>query len=219
MNTGPVIEAHDVTLRHGRSVVLTIPSLTATDPGVILLRGPNGSGKSTFLRALAGEMPATGTLKVVGHLPGTLPMRRISVFVPTDPILPEDLAVHEYLSYVALAYGAEPDSALQAAHAFGLTPWLNDAPHALSRGTRQKVALAAAFGISRPVTLLDEPLANLDVDSAAACLTFLDRERTRGHTVIVSDHSGLVERLADQVWTLAAGNLSLGRRPESIVHV
>ena len=219
MNTGPVIEAHDVTLRHGRSVVLTVPDLTTTGPGVILLRGANGSGKSTFLRALAGEMPASGTLKVGGHLPGTLAMRRISVFVPTDPILPEDLFVHEYLSYVALAYGADPDSGLQAAHAFGLTPWMNATPQALSRGTRQKVALAAAFGVSRPVTLLDEPLANLDADSAAACLTFLDRERTRGHTVIVSDHSGLVERLADQVWTLAAGNLTRDRRPESIVHV
>lgn len=203
----PLIEAKSVTIKQGRKDILTIPQLNSAGPSLILLQGNNGSGKTTFLRALANEASFTGSLKVAGQTVGSLAMKQRSFFVPTDPILPDDLFVAEYIAFVSLAYGVDPQVSLAVADDLNLTPWLESSPHELSRGTRQKVALAAALGISRPVTLLDEPLANLDHDSVTTCLHYIKTERIKGNSLIISDHSGHIRTIADAIWTLSGGEI------------
>ncbi len=172
---------------------------------IVHLQGANGSGKTTFLRALVGELPITGKLTVGGGVPSSIQARQACVYVPTDVYLPEDLQVHEYLRFMAAAWEMPAEPLMNLAVQFALTPWLNAWPSVLSRGTRQKVALVAAFGLARPITLLDEPFGTLDRTSKAVLLRAIEGRRDAGGLVLATAHGDELAALRPTVLELGDG--------------
>ncbi|WP_064013452.1 ABC transporter ATP-binding protein [Deinococcus puniceus] len=172
---------------------------------IVHLQGANGAGKTTFLRALVGELPINGEGTVGGGVPGSVQARQACIYVPTDVYLPEDLQVHEYLRFMAAAWQVPTEPLLDLAAEFGLTPWLKAWPSVLSRGTRQKVALAAAFGLARPITLLDEPFGTLDRASRAVLLRAIEDRRDAGGLVLSTAHGDELATLWPTVLELGDG--------------
>ncbi|MDQ2698015.1 MAG: ABC transporter ATP-binding protein, partial [Actinomycetota bacterium] len=133
-------------------------------PGEIVgLVGPNGAGKTTTLRCLAGIVrPTEGRVAIAGHdLAGaSVDAKRRLAFVPDEPDLFEHLTVEEHLAFVARLYQV-PDPEPLAAELLAeleLGARRQSFPGELSRGMRQKLAMACAL-LHRPaVLLLDEPL-------------------------------------------------------------
>ncbi|HEX9449440.1 MAG TPA: ABC transporter ATP-binding protein [Dongiaceae bacterium] len=171
-------------------VSVTIAPLTIT-----ALVGPNGAGKSTFLRLCAAlDRPYFGQVKIDGldvHDDPRAAHRRMG-FLPDFFGLYDDLTVHQCLLYRARAQGvaaAEAEAAaLRAADRLDLGDRLKDKAGTLSRGLRQRLAIAQAIIHAPKVLMLDEPASGLDPEARIALAAVLRRLRDDGMTIIVSSH-------------------------------
>ncbi|MBL8615014.1 MAG: ATP-binding cassette domain-containing protein [Deltaproteobacteria bacterium] len=135
-------------------------------PGArVALLGGNGAGKSTLIGLLSGRL---GPARRAGPRALEVPQDPdLSLFCPT---------VAEELAYGARARGAPPDPAvLAAAEALSVTALLEAAPHALSRGQRLRVAVAAALCAGPALLLLDEPTSGQDEAQVEALMAALAR--------------------------------------------
>ncbi len=173
---------------HGVSFVLR--------PGAVMaLVGPNGAGKSTLLRCLAAlDMPTQGQVTVVGLDTRRNPREVHAAlgYLPDIYGLYDALTVRRALVYAARARGVAQDRAEAAAAAAAARVELSDRMEtpagALSRGLRQRLAIAQAIVHGPRVLLLDEPASGLDPD-ARQSLSALIRSLARdGMTIVVSSH-------------------------------
>ena len=179
------------------------PGLRALDnvsfaiaPGTITaLVGPNGAGKTTLLRCLAGmDRPLTGAIVINGI--DVVEEPRVShrhVGYLADFFgLYADLTVRQCLSYVAAANGlAAPvvaQTVADTATVLGLDLRLEQRAGQLSRGLRQRVAIAQAIIHAPTVVLLDEPASGLDPEARYALGELFLTLKRRGLTLIVSSH-------------------------------
>jgi multiple sugar transport system ATP-binding protein len=134
----------------------------------MVLLGPAGCGKTTLLRLIGGiEEPTSGTVLIGGVPVAELPQRdrAIALVFQSYSIYPH-LTVAQNIGF-PLRAGAEPSGDVgarvaEAARHLGITDLLGRLPSHLSRGQRQRVAMARAI-VRRPdLLLLDEPLSNVD---------------------------------------------------------
>jgi ABC-2 type transport system ATP-binding protein len=187
-------------------------------PGEIFaLLGPNGAGKTTTLRMLAGLIhPTSGTVRVNGEEMSrrTAPALRSRIgFLTETPGLWDRLSVRRNLSVYAKLYGLEaPERAVDAAlETFGIGDRARDTAAQLSKGLKQRVALARTL-LHRPdIVLLDEPTAGLDPESARDLREQVVRMRDQGRAVLLSTHNlDEVERIADRVAVIRARLVAVG---------
>jgi ABC-2 type transport system ATP-binding protein len=193
-----VVAADDVSFKLPRGIV-----------GALI--GPNGAGKTTTMRALCGIIrPTSGRLAISGYDVAVDPIavkRRIA-YVPDDPPLFESLTVAEHLRFIASAYNV-PDAVEQSRQLLEQLE-LSVKSHALaselSRGMRQKVAIACAYLRKPEVLLLDEPLTGLDPVAIRMLKRTLVQRATAGATVLVSSHLlALVEDICQHLVILRNG--------------
>ena len=182
------------------------------------LLGPNGAGKTTTLRLVTGLLkPDRGSIAVYGidALADPIAARRIMAWVSDEPMIYEKLTPMEYLDFVGGLWAVESNRA--AARARDFLGWLGFAPQAderceqLSKGMRQKVALAGALVHEPKLIMLDEPFTGLDAGSSRVVKEVL-RERVRaGCSVIMTTHIlEVAERMADRIGVMANGKLIAG---------
>src|SRR5215218_4598796 len=160
--TAVSIVVEDYHKNYGDTVAVAGVSFTVGAGEVLGLLGPNGAGKTTTLRALAGILkPTRGRLLLGGHDIAANPVaaKQVLAYVPDDPQLFDRLTVWEHFRFVAAAYrlgGWEPRAeALLARLELGEK---RNVPAAdLSRGMRQKLALACGWLHHPRAVLLDEP--------------------------------------------------------------
>jgi len=177
---------------------------------LVALVGHNGAGKSTLLRLAAGLLDRTsGELTVCGERPGTLAARRRVSFVPDTPVLYEDLGAGELVEFVARMHDPSGwrERAAGALERLELGERVDQLPGQLSRGLRQRLALAV--GLARPFSLLllDEPFGPLDAASSDVVATLLAEHAAAGAAVVVSSHQPDLLRAATRTLTLRDGEL------------
>ena len=186
----------------------------AVAPGeVVGLVGPNGAGKTTTLRCLVGIIrPTSGTVRVAGHdlLQDPLAAKAALAFVPDEPHLFAHLTVMEHLQFIGRIYNVV-DVAARAAELLQeleLTERADSLPDELSRGMKQKLAIACALLHDPKALLLDEPLTGLDPSAIRRMKrTILARARA-GTAVILSSHLlGLVEELCSRILVIQRGTM------------
>ena len=210
----PLVQARRLSKRWGPQRALDDVSLEIFDREVVGLLGPNGSGKSTFLRILAGYLrPTSGTATVGGHdvVDASLAARRLIGYVPEDVPLYEAMRVHEFLAFAGRLRGlsgGELTTAIESAMTrLSLGSVHRSLIGSLSRGFRQRVAIAQAL-LGRPrLLLLDEPTNGLDPRQIIE-LRQLIGELSAEVAIIVSSHVlSEIERIADRVAILLRGRL------------
>ncbi len=190
---------------------------------VLGLVGPNGAGKTTTLRCLCGIIhPTSGTIRIAGHdLRAEGPeAKALLAFVPDEPQLFDYLTVAEHLKFVGRLYGVAdaPARAPRLLEELELTDKARALPGELSRGMKQKLAIACGL-LHRPRALiLDEPLTGLDPAGIKKMrATIADRAR-EGAAVILSSHLlHLVEELCTRLLVIRQGRcVALGTLPEIV---
>lgn len=177
--------------------------------------GPNGSGKSTLLRVLATlERPTAGQVHILGREITAAPqaIRRSLGFVPDEFAAQRGLSVGEHLDFLASCYGLRRRERLAAVDTMlqlvDLRAWRDKPATAISRGLRQRLALATALVHNPEVLLLDEPLAGVDEAGRTEMLEVLRELREMGKTIVLSSHAlEDVSRLCDAVGILQKGRL------------
>lgn len=209
--TAPPIATEELRVSLGGVPIVEEVTFTLERGELALLTGPNGAGKSTLLRALVGLLPSRGDIALFGRPNGGLSAREQFVFVPDEPALYEDLTLREHARFNALVYRVpEADErAVDWLERFGLGAKLDEFPGTHSRGMRQKLSLALALGLERPLTLLDEPFNGLDIQSQELLADALQGRAAAGGAVLLTGHQQeLSERLTPRVMTLENGLLT-----------
>ncbi len=168
----------------------------------VAIAGPSGAGKSTLLRAIAGLVPARGTIEVDGRSwAGLRAEQRPVGFVFQDYALFPHLTVR-----ANVAFGGEPGDLLER---LGIAALADAKPGTLSGGERQRVAIARALARRPGLLLLDEPLSALDAhtrDTVRAELRSTLREAGLPALVVTHDFVDAAA-LADRVGVLVDGRL------------
>ena len=213
-----MIAAAGLTRRFGARTVVNDVTFEVGRGEIVALLGPNGAGKTTTLRMLAGLIaPTSGTVAIDGvqltRATGSALRSRIG-FLTEAPGLWDRLTVRENLRIYAGLYGlANADRTIdRALETFELTDRGSARTAELSKGTRQKVALARALLHEPAVLLLDEPTSGLDPEVTRSVRTLLEERRAAGCAILVSTHNlDEAERLADRVAVLHERLLALDR--------
>ena len=200
----------------GRTAVSDV-SFSVAGGEVFGFLGPNGAGKTTTVRILGTLIsPTSGSATVAGIPvgPGAAEIRqRISV-MPESPGLYQRLTVTENLEYFARLYGLPRREARinEALAAVGLSDRAHDLAGSLSKGLRQRAALARSLLNEPTVMFLDEPTSGLDPMAAHEVLGLIDALRDRGVTVFLTTHRlDEAERLCDRVAIMNTSLRTIGR--------
>lgn len=179
------------------------------------LLGPNGAGKTTTLRMVAGLLqPDDGEIEICGIDARKDPVAAKSVmaWVPDEPLIYDKLDPMEYLEFVAGLWAMDAARAHKQAgeliEILGLAQHANTRCQGLSKGMRQKVALAGALIHDPELIILDEPLTGLDAASARQVKEVLRERVANGTTVIMTTHIlEVAERMAERIGVIANGRL------------
>jgi ABC-2 type transport system ATP-binding protein len=223
MDDGVVV--HDVWRSFGAVPALAGVTLTAPYGQVTALVGPNGAGKTTLLLILASLLrPDRGTVSVAGSDPANDAggVRAQMGWMPDAFGVYDQLTVREYLDFFGAAYqldrAATRTRAAELLTLVHLSEYADRPVHVLSRGQKQRLALARAL-IHRPkVLLLDEPASGLDPRSRIELRDILRGLAGDGAAILVSSHILTeLEEIADRV-VLVAGGRTVGEHTMSELH-
>ena len=186
----------------------------AVQPGeVVGLVGPNGAGKTTTLRCLVGIIrPTAGAVRIAGHdlLTDPLSAKAHLAFIPDEPHLFPHLTVSEHLQFAGRIHGVSDAEERGAAllEELELTDRRDALPDELSRGMKQKLAIACGL-LHRPrALLLDEPLTGLDPGAIRRMKRTIRERAEHGAAVILSSHLlSLVEELCSRILVIQSGEM------------
>jgi ABC-2 type transport system ATP-binding protein len=182
------------------------------------LLGPNGAGKTTTLRMLAGlYAPDSGTARVAGvdigpGKPGGPDLRRKVGLLTEQPGFYDRLTARENLIFFGKLYGAAdaPGRATKLLNRFALRSHA-DRPFAeLSRGMKQKLAIARALLHEPEVIFLDEPTVGLDPEATREVRSVIaELAAERATIVLCTHHLDEVERLCSRAAFIAGRLLAV----------
>ncbi len=206
-----MIEVHDLVKVYGALRAVQGLSFTVPAGEILGLVGPNGAGKTTTLRSLAGIIrPTSGAIRIAGHDLATDPVRAKAAlaFIPDEPQLFDYLTVREHLAFVARLY-RQPDAMPGADTLLAeleLAEKADSLASELSRGMRQKLAIACGLLHQPRALMLDEPLTGLDPVGIRRMKRTIAARAAAGAAVILSSHLlPLVEELCTRVLIIQRG--------------
>ncbi len=210
----PALQIEHLRKAYTRPAVADL-SMTIKRGEFYALLGPNGAGKTTTLRMVAGLLkPDAGAISICGidALKNPVDAKSIMAWVPDEPMIYDKLDPMEYLEFVAGLWAMEANRAQTQARELidilGLAPHANTRCQGLSKGMRQKVALAGALIHDPELIILDEPLTGLDAASARQVKEVLRQRVANGTTVIMTTHIlEVAERMAERIGVIAHGRL------------
>ena len=218
-----MIEAEALTKLYDKFVAVDGLSLTVRPGEVLGLVGQNGAGKTTTLRCLAGIIPPTsGSVRLAGHPLTTEPIaaKRELAFFSDEPRLFDYLTVEQHLAFVARIYQVADyrDRARPLLEELEMADKTGVLPAELSRGMKQKLAIACGLIHSPSVILFDEPLTGLDPIGIRRMKATILRRAREGAAIIISSHLlPLLEEVCSHVLILHHGRKAAGGTLAEIV--
>ena len=210
------IELRGVTRLFGAQVALRAVDVSFHPGALTFVQGHNGAGKSTLM-AIVGTVlkPTKGQVIYAPHGRSRQIARRHIGWVAHESHCYAELSGRENVELAARFYGMNPGEAWREAcdrvqaERFGNQPVAT-----LSRGQRQRIALARALVHKPTVLLLDEPLTGLDQGSVERMEGILLEERDKGTIVIVISHTaGMAERLEGRRIFMQQGRIARVEEP------
>ena len=205
-----MIQMNGIVKRFGTQTVLNGVTLEAREKEIFGLLGPSGSGKTTIINILTGRLDADGGSHRIGAAP-----------FETGLMLDEDglfvrLSCAENLNVFADIYGIPHAKSMEALKSVGLGTAAKKAVSDLSKGMRQRLALARAILHGPKILFLDEPTSGLDPLTARGIHKLILGLRENGATVFLTTHNmEEAVKLCDNVALLHKGKIvEQGAPPE-----
>ena len=230
------IEARGLAVAYGKRRILHGVDFSARPGEVTMIIGPNGSGKTTLMRALTGEVPATGSIAINDKALGDYPAHMLAA---TRAVLPQDTALafpFTVAEVVGLGVTAGPMLAnndarrqriVDALDAVDLPGFAGRYYQELSGGERQRVQLARVLcQIWNPVSphhgprwlFLDEPVSSLDIRHQLMIMELAGNYARRGGGVIAVMHDlNLTAMFGDRITLISSGEVAATGTPEEVL--
>ncbi len=190
-----MIEVKDLVFEYPGTRALNGVSFQIKPGNITALVGPNGAGKTTLLRCMAAlEVPIHGEVRIDGeniHEDPRACHRKIG-YLSDFFGLYDELTVRQCLLHAAASRGILPGEQLrvteQAATRLGIVDRLETKSGTLSRGLRQRLAIAQAVVHEPQILMLDEPASGLDPEARHSLAELFLVLRDQGMTLVVSSH-------------------------------
>jgi ABC-2 type transport system ATP-binding protein len=206
-----MIDVSRLTKRYDQFTAVRDLSFSVRPGEVMGLVGPNGAGKTTTLRCATGIIPATeGTIALCGIdlVADPVGAKRQMAFIPDEPRLFDYLTVWQHMNFVARLYGVA-DFAPRA-EALLLQLEMADKklllPGELSRGMKQKLAIACGLLHQPKIVIFDEPLTGLDPGGIRRMKDVMRTLAREGTAIILSSHLlSLLEEVCTHLLILKDG--------------
>ncbi len=219
-----MIEVNSLTKQYAGRTAVDGLSFTVEAGQCVGFLGPNGAGKSTTMRILAGYLsPTSGTARVNGFdvFHESIKARQSIGYMPENAPLYLDMRVNEYLHFRGALKGLRSrelrkrsDDVMEAC---GLTASRRKIIATLSKGFRQRVALADALISRPPLLILDEPSNGLDPLQMRHIRELLAELRPE-QTILLSTHLlSEVELSCDRVLLIHHGRICADDTPRNLV--
>ena len=197
-----MIQMSNIVKRFGSQTVLSDVTLEAKEKEIFGLLGPSGAGKTTIINILTNQLDADGG----SHQIGTTPFET-GLMLEEDGLYPR-LSCIENLNVFAGIYQIPKKKSLEALRSVGLECVAKKAVSALSKGMRQRLALARAILHEPKILFLDEPTSGLDPATARGIHKLVLRLRENGATVFLTTHNmEEAVKLCDRVALLHKGKI------------
>ena len=229
MSAAPILRVAGLSVRLAGNLIIDGAALELRPGELTLLIGPNGAGKTTLMRALAGLIPADGSIELQGRPLGSFSSRdraRHIAYLPQGHVFhwPMNVAAVVALGRHPHADGfaplADSDRAAvgRAVAATAIEPWAARTVTTLSGGERARVALARALATQAPILLADEPTMSLDPRHQLVVMELLARAAHDGGAVLAIVHDlTLAARFADRVVMMERGRLVAEGGPREVL--
>jgi heme ABC exporter ATP-binding subunit CcmA len=220
----PALEARNLSIARGNRVVLRGVNFVLAPGEIVALVGCNGAGKTTLLQCLAGALrPAGGEVLWQGKVHRKRPAdRRLVGFVGHESNLYLALTPWENLLFACRMWGihAPKERAAELLSVIGLEDRAGQTTAQLSRGMRQRLAIARTVIHDPAIILLDEPFTSLDAEGRKWLTAFLCDLRKRNRALLLATHEpvyggGFMDRLV----CLRAGSLQEIRPRGSFIFI
>jgi ABC-2 type transport system ATP-binding protein len=212
-----MLQAKGIVMRYGPRTAVDNVDLAVEQGEILGLLGPNGAGKTTLLRRLAGLLPGhAGTVDVGGGDPAVDFAARARIgYLPEDPPLYADDTALQYVTYLAglsgVPRGERKAAAADALERSGAAKLAGRLTGRLSKGQRQRVALAGAIVHNPSVLLLDEPSEGLDPRQVVGLRTMLGGLKKKASIVFSTHLLAEAQTVCDRVVVIDQGRIVLDR--------
>ena len=182
----------------------------------ILLSGNNGSGKTTLLKIIAGlETPSRAEIEFSGKShswkSAIRSIRREIIYLHQQPYLLSGTVesnVSYGLRFTHLNRKQLRESVKEALEWAGLADVAKQQAKTLSGGVQQRVAFTRAWILKPKILLLDEPMANMDIESREQACDLLKRMKSEGMSIVITSHDmNIFDGLIDSHFSLSEGKL------------
>tara|TARA_B100001971_G_scaffold155216_1_gene144629 strand:- start:35 stop:685 length:651 start_codon:yes stop_codon:yes gene_type:complete len=182
----------------------------------ILLSGNNGSGKTTLLKIIAGlETPSRAEIELSGKShswkSAIRSIRREIIYLHQQPYLLSGTVesnVSYGLRFTHLNRKQLRESVKEALEWAGLSDVAKQQAKTLSGGVQQRVAFTRAWILKPKVLLLDEPMANMDIESREQACDLLKRMKSEGMSIVITSHdTNIIDGLIDIHFSLSDDKL------------
>jgi ABC-2 type transport system ATP-binding protein len=197
-----MIQMNNITKRFGTQTVLSDISFVAQEREIFGLLGPSGAGKTTIINILTNQLDAddgSHSIKATSFETGLM-LDEDGLYVRLNCI--------QNLNIFADIYGISREKSLKALKSVGLDDAAKKAVNTLSKGMRQRLALARAILHEPRVLFLDEPTGGIDPGTARGIHRLIHSLRENGATVFLTTHNmEEAVRLCDQVVLLHKGKI------------
>jgi tungstate transport system ATP-binding protein len=224
----PILEAKNIEVRRGGTIVLNVPSLFIGGGEILSLIGPNGAGKTTLLQTLSYLIkPSQGKIYFKGEeLNSTRPVfeyRRKFAMVFQEPLLFDTTVFGNVASGLRIRgmKGMEMRSRVtEQLDRLGISHLSHRSAKTLSGGEAQRTSLARAFAIQPEILLLDEPFASLDPPTRESLMEDLEHilQQTQT-TAIFATHDRLEAlRLSNRIAVMNEGKILQIGSPEEVMN-
>ena len=232
---GEILRVQNLSFRYPEAAKFAVRDFELTIKGgeIVVLAGPSGCGKSTLLRSVNGLIPHMYTGEYLGSVSvgdHRVSEARMSELAQTVGLLFQNPENQIFMFSVErdIAFGLEnlavpPDEIRarvdEAMRQLGITDLAQRAPHELSDGQKQRVALAGVIVMRPRLIILDEPTSLLDPKTAVELVELVRRLRDEtGITFLIVEHRlELLVRIADRLVVMSEGRKVLDGGPEEVL--
>ncbi|WP_205793757.1 ABC transporter ATP-binding protein [Methanosarcina sp. MSH10X1] len=213
----PVISVRNLTQRYGEVLALDNINLEIYSGELVALLGENGSGKTTLVKHFNGLLrPDSGDVIIKGLDTSVTPVSELVkhtglVFQNPDNMLFEDTIEAEIafgLNNISIN-GSEAEKAISdSLELVNLSKKLRVFPRHLSRGERQRLAVACVIAMKPELIVLDEPTTGLDARESDSMMQLVRKLQQEGHTIVMVTHNlQIVKDHAERIIRMEAGKI------------
>ena len=211
----PIISVRGLVHRYDGVTAIGGLDLDVAPGEIVAVVGENGSGKTTLVKHFNGLLrPTEGSVTVDGRDAATVPVAELARHVglvfqnPDTMLFAETVADEVAFGLKNIDPGASEEPVDAALREVGLLHRKTAYPRSLSRGERQRLAIACVIAMRPKVIVLDEPTTGLDARESERVMHILERLRQDGHTVVMVTHDMLLpEEYADRIIGMAQGRI------------